>query len=60
MQLMKKIATGIFLVIIGIVYNILFNGGIFGVLDILLKLVLLILVFGIIGGIAVLYEKIKK
>lgn len=60
MQLIKKIAVGIFLVIIGVVYNILFNGGIFGVLDILLKLVLIILVFGVIGGISVLYNKIKK
>ena len=56
MQLIKKIAIGTFLVIV----VILFNGGIFGVLDILLKLALFLLAIGIVGALSWAYGKITK
>jgi hypothetical protein len=56
MDLIKKIAIGVLLLIVGI----LFNGGIFGVLDIFFKLVLFLLAIGVIGALSWAYGKITK
>ena len=56
MQLIKKIVIGALLVII----VILFNGGIFGVLDILLKLAIFLLAIGVLFCISWVYGKIKN